>query len=146
GLRWLPALTGPDEGFRNKAKMVVTGTWQEPVLGILGSGGQGVDLRGCGLHEPVVREALPVLAAFVTRARVDPYDLATRRGELKHLLVTGSPDGELMVRLVLRSQEPVTRLRKHLPWLLTELPHLRVVSVNLQPEHKAVLEGEREIV
>ena len=60
--------------------------------------------------------------------------------------MTESPDGELMVRFVLRSQEPVARIRKHLPALLERLPAVAVASVNLQPEHKAVLEGEREIV
>ena len=51
-----------------------------------------------------------------------------------------------MVRFVLRSQEPVARIRKHLPALRDALPALVVASVNLQPEHKAVLEGDREIV
>jgi 23S rRNA (uracil747-C5)-methyltransferase len=40
----------------------------------------------------------------------------------------------------------VPRVRKHLPALLDALPSLRVVSVNLHPEHKAVVEGETEIV
>ena len=87
-----------------------------------------------------------MLAAFVTRANLTPYDVPARTGELKNLLVTQSPDGELMVRFVLRSQEPVARIRKHLPWLLEALPQLRVVSVNLLPDHKAVLEGDREIL
>ncbi|MBZ5737653.1 23S rRNA (uracil(747)-C(5))-methyltransferase RlmC [Nocardioides mangrovi] len=146
GLTWEPPVASPQLGFRNKAKMVVTGTAEEPVLGILGPSGVGVDLRDCPLHLPGIQAALPVLADFVTRAAVAPYDLAARRGELKHLLVTESPDGELMVRFVLRSQEPVARLRKHLPGLLAELPSVAVVSVNLQPEHKAVLEGDREIL
>jgi 23S rRNA (uracil747-C5)-methyltransferase len=146
GLTWLPPVASPQLGFRNKAKMVVTGGVDAPVLGILGPSGEGVDLRDCPLHVPAVQAALPVLADFVTRAAIAPYDLATRRGELKHLLVTASPDGELMVRFVLRSQEPVARLRKHLPSLLAELPQVAVASVNLQPEHKAVLEGEREIL
>ncbi len=62
------------------------------------------------------------------------------------MLVTESPDGRLMVRWVLRSQEPVTRLRKHLPWLLARLPQAEVVTVNLQPAHAAVLEGAQETV
>ena len=139
-------MPSPQLGFRNKAKMVVTGTADEPVLGILDRAGGGTDLRDCPLHTAGLQAALPVLADFVTRARLAPYDLTSRRGELKHLLVTESADGELMVRFVLRSQEPVTRLRKHLPALEAALPRVRVVSVNLQPEHKAVLEGEREIV
>jgi 23S rRNA (uracil747-C5)-methyltransferase len=143
---WREPVASAPFGFRNKAKMVVAGSLDEPTLGILDPSGHGVDLRECPLHEPVLHDALPALADFVREARVPPYDVPTRRGELKHLLVTASPDGELMVRFVLRSQEPVARLRKHLPALLATLPHLRVVSVNLQPEHKAVLEGPTELV
>jgi 23S rRNA (uracil747-C5)-methyltransferase len=51
-----------------------------------------------------------------------------------------------MIRFVLRSQESVARLRKHLPSLQRALPRLAVASVNLLPEHKAVLEGERELL
>lgn len=60
--------------------------------------------------------------------------------------MTRSPDGELLVRFVLRSQEAVARIRKHLPWLLDALPGAVVVSVNVLPDHKAVLEGDLEIV
>ncbi|MGN8245922.1 23S rRNA (uracil(747)-C(5))-methyltransferase RlmC [Cellulomonas soli] len=146
GLHWLPPMTGPEQGFRTKAKMVVGGTTEQPTLGILDAELHGVDLRECGLYPATLQAVFPVLAAFVTRAALTPYDVATRAGELKHLLVTQSPDGELMVRFVVRSQEPIARLRKHLPWLREALPTLRVASVNLLPEHKAVLEGEREIL
>ncbi|QIG44728.1 23S rRNA (uracil(747)-C(5))-methyltransferase RlmC [Nocardioides anomalus] len=146
GVDWRSPVPSAQEGFRNKAKMVVAGSVDAPTLGILDPSGHGIDLRDCPLHQPGLHDALPVLADFVARARVAPYDVATRRGELKHLLVTESPDGELLVRFVLRSQEPLARLRKHLPDLREALPAARVVSVNLQPEHKAVLEGDREIV
>jgi 23S rRNA (uracil747-C5)-methyltransferase len=146
GLTWLPPVASPPMGFRNKAKMVVTGTVEEPTLGILDGAGRGVDLRDCPLHTPGIRAALPVLARFVTTAGLTPYDVPARRGELKYLLVTESPDGELLVRFVLRSQEPVARVRKHLPALLVALPRLVVASINLHPQHKAVLEGEHEIL
>ena len=142
---WLPPVTSAEEGFRNKAKMVVAGDLAEPTLGILDPVGGGVDLRDCGLHAPLIQAALPVLADFVTRAALTPYDVRARRGELKHLLVTASPDGELMVRFVLRSTESLARIRKHLPGLLERLPALATASVNLQPHHKAVLEGAEEI-
>ncbi|GIG21062.1 23S rRNA (uracil(747)-C(5))-methyltransferase RlmC [Cellulomonas chitinilytica] len=145
-LVWSSAVTSAEQGFRNKAKMVVTGSVEDPALGIVDADGVGVDLRDCGLYPEGLRSTFPVLAEFVTAAAIQPYDIVRRAGELKYLLVTQSPDGELMVRFVLRSQEAVARIRKHLPVLLGALPLLRVVSVNLQPEHKAVLEGEREIV
>ena len=141
---WLDPVASPEEGFRNKAKMVVGGTADEPTLGILDPRGRGVDLRECGLHDPRLRAALPVLADLVGAARLTPYSVPERRGELKHLLVTVAPSGDLMVRFVLRSTEALPRLRKHLPALLAALP-VTVASANLQPTHQAVLEGPEEV-
>ncbi len=143
-LTWLPPVPSREEAFRNKAKMAVAGTVGDPRLGILDPAGHGVDLRECLLHVPALHDALPALARFVRLAGLTPYDVPARRGELKHLIVTASPEGELLVRFVLRSSEAVLRIRKHLPSLTEWLPNLRVVSVNLQPRHAAVLEGERE--
>lgn len=145
GLVWLPPVTGPQERFRNKAKLVVGGTVDAPTLGILDGAGRGVDLRDCGLYEPAISDVLEPLARWIAAARLVPYDVPSRVGELKHVLLTASPDGELMLRLVLRSTEALARIRKHLPALQQALPALAVASVNVQPAHAAVLEGEREI-
>ncbi|MDO9456419.1 23S rRNA (uracil(747)-C(5))-methyltransferase RlmC [Nocardioides sp.] len=146
GMAWLPPVASAEAGFRNKAKMVVAGTVEAPTLGILDTDGRGVDLRSCGLYSPTVHALLPALARLVTTAGLTPYDVPSRRGELKHVLVTESPGGELLVRWVLRSTEPLPRLRKHLPALLAEHPEVVVASANLQPEHKAVLEGDEEVL
>ncbi len=145
-LDWLDPVASAEAGFRNKAKMVVGGSVEEPTLGILGPDQAGVDLRWCGLHEAPIVAALGVLASFITTAQLTPYQVTSRRGELKYVLVTASPAGQLMVRFVLRSTEALPRLRKHLPALHAALPHLAVVSANLQPAPAAVLEGEQEIV
>ena len=146
GVRWLAPFASRESGFRNKAKMVAGGTSRQPTLGILDAAGRGVDLRDCGLYPPGLHESLPVLADFVARAGLTPYDVPARTGELKHVIVTQSPEGDLMVRFVLRSQEAVARIRKHLPDLERALPRLVVASVNLLPEHKAVGEGEHELL
>lgn len=144
-LSWEPPTESPIAGFRNKAKLVIGGSTERPVLGILAPDGP-VDLSDCALYEAPIQRALPTLAAFITEAGLVPYDVAVRRGELKYLLVTCSPAGDLMVRFVLRSTEAEARIRKHLGGLIEALPSLMVASINLQPEHKAVLEGDREIV
>ncbi len=143
---WLPPVSGPEQGFRNKAKLVVGGRRGAPSLGILDAAGQGVDLRRCGLYEPPLARAVPVLAEVVAASGLTPYDVPSRQGELKHLLVTSSPDGELMVRVVLRSPGQRRRVEEAVGLLREALPGVRVVSLNLQPEHKAVLEGAEEIV
>lgn len=144
--RWLPSASGPESGFRNKAKLVVAGTRGAPTLGILDEGGHGVDLTGCGLYEPGLSAALPVLRDVVADAQLTPYDVPSRNGELKNLLVTHSPDDRLMLRFVLRSTGQLPKVERAVPALRESLPGVRVVSVNLLPEHRAVLEGEQEMV
>ncbi|WP_242090022.1 23S rRNA (uracil(747)-C(5))-methyltransferase RlmC [Curtobacterium sp. DN_7.5] len=145
-VEWLPAITSPESAYRNKAKMVVGGSVQHPTVGILDHRQRGVDLRHCGICTPGIQRALPVLARFIADAGLIPYDVAARRGELKFVLVTESPDGELMVRFVLRSEGQLPRLREHLAALRSVLPEAVVVTANLLPEHKAVTEGDREVL
>jgi 23S rRNA (uracil747-C5)-methyltransferase len=143
---WAEPFSGPESGFRNKAKLVVGGRRGDPVLGILDGDGAVADLTRCGLYEPVLREAVLALPGLVGQAELTPYDVRTRNGELKHVLATHSPDGELMLRFVLRSAGQLERLRRFVPTLQQELPGATVVSANLLPEHKAVLEGAHEVV
>jgi 23S rRNA (uracil747-C5)-methyltransferase len=143
---WLEPFTGPESAFRNKAKLVVGGRRGEPTLGILDPTGAGVDLRHCGLYEPGLHEAVLRLPDLVGALGLTPYDVPRRTGELKHVLVTHSPDGELMVRFVLRSPGQLGRLERGLPDLVGGLPGARVVTANFLPQHAALLEGEQEQV
>ncbi|KQY64531.1 23S rRNA methyltransferase [Nocardioides sp. Root140] len=145
-LSWTEPVTGAESAFRNKAKLVVGGRRGEPTLGILDGGQRGVDLTGCGLYEPGLADVVHRLPAVVADLGLTPYDVPGRTGELKHLLVTHSPDGEVMLRFVLRSPGQLRRIREGLDVIRERVPETRVVSVNLQPEHKAVLEGPDEEV
>ncbi|HET7799782.1 MAG TPA: methyltransferase domain-containing protein [Humibacillus xanthopallidus] len=145
-VRWLDAFASPESGFRNKAKLVVGGEQGAVTLGILDASGRGVDLRDCGLYEPGLHELVPRLAHLVDELGLEPYDVPSRRGELKHLIVTHSPAGAVMLRFVLRSQKQLALLRSRLTVVRERVPEAAVVSVNLQPEHKAVLEGDTELV
>lgn len=146
GLIWHAPFESVESGFRNKAKLVVGGSVAEPTLGILGPAGRGVDLSECGLYEPELAETFPLLAEFIARAGLTPFDVPTGRGELKNIIASVSPDGTLMIRFVLRSTESLVRIRKHLPWLRATLPRIAVATVNLLPERKAVPEGRKEIL
>jgi len=142
---WQAAAHGPESHFRNKAKLVVGGTRTAPTFGILDRAGHGVDLRNCGLYEPGLGHTVRQLADFVAELGLTPYDVPRRTGELKHLIVTHSPDGESMIRFVMRSPGQLGRLRAALPELHAAVPGARVVTVNLLPEHKAALEGDDEL-
>lgn len=145
---WRAPVASRESGFRNKAKLVVGGTKAAPTLGILDGDARGVDLRRCGLYEPGLDRAVTLLAERLAGSGLTPYDVPARQGELKHVLLTHSPAGELMVRLVLRSPGQRRRVVELLEVLADTpgMPPVRVAGINLQPEHKAVLEGVEEEV
>ena len=146
GAQWLPPIASDESGFRAKAKMVVGGTLDQPTLGILDGAQRGVDLRHCGIIDPRILAAFPALIEATTRMGLEPYDVPARQGELKHLIVTVAASGDLMVRFVVRSEDSMASIRSHLTWLTDAVPQLAVVTANIHPKHKAVLEGEVEHV
>ena len=144
GTVWHGPLLGADSGFRARGKMAVAGTAQEPRLTLPGQA-QGVDLCDCPLYPAGVEDILDGAKALIRRAQVPPYDVARRRGEIKNVLVTASPDGEHVLRLVLRSEQALERIREHLPRLLEAHPSVVAVSANIHPDHTTAVEGEQEI-
>ena len=141
---WLAPVSGGVAGFRNRAKLAVGGVAGAVTLGILDRGGAGIDLTECLIHEAEIQAVIPALAGFVNASGIAPYSVPRRRGELKYVHVTVSPAGELMVRFVVRSEQGLEVIRARVDELRELLPQAAVISVNLLPEHKAVLEGDRE--
>ncbi|ELQ6106373.1 23S rRNA (uracil(747)-C(5))-methyltransferase RlmC [Cronobacter turicensis] len=144
--KWGAPVSGPEQAFRNKAKMVVSGSVEKPLLGMLHRDGTPVDLTECPLYPASFYAVFAAIKPFIARAGLTPYNVARKRGELKYLLLTQSTlDGGLMLRFVLRSKEKLEQLRAALPALLTQLPQLKVVTANIQPVHMAIMEGDEEI-
>ncbi len=138
---WLPIAVSRKENFRNKVKLVVSGSYENVQLGI-----SDQDLRNCPLPLPEIKAVIPRLAEFIKQCKLRPYRVNSASGDLKYLLITASPSQELMVRFVVRRAGVQGIIRKNLPHLLEKLPQIKVVSLNIQPEHKAILEGEEEII
>lgn len=142
---WRPPITSAQQGFRNKAKMVVSGSVEKPLFGMVARDGEPVDLCACPLYPASFAAVFEVLKPFIARAGLTPYNVARKRGELKFLLLTESTQGGMMLRFVLRSHSKLAQLRAALPWLQQQLPQLQVISANIQPVHMAILEGEEEM-
>ena len=133
---WCAPVSGPESAFRNKAKMVVSGSVEKPLLGMLHRDGTPEDLCDCPLYPESFAPVFAALKPFIARAGLTPYNVARKRGELKYLLLTESQqDGGMMLRFVLHSEAKVAQLRAALPWLQAQLPQLSV---------EAALEALRE--
>lgn len=145
----LPAITSPLLHFRNKAKMVVSGSVERPILGILPNPQEpksAVDLCDCPLYPVEFFTIFKELKDFIARAGLVPYNVAKQKGELKHILITQSQfTKKLILRFVLRTEKKRPLIERELPGLLERLPLLEVVSLNIQPKNAAILEGVEEI-
>jgi 23S rRNA (uracil747-C5)-methyltransferase len=144
----LPSVSSSPLEFRNKAKLVVTGSLEEPIIGLAGSTDidLGREILNCPIHHPHINLILKSIPDFIKVAKLIPYSITKRTGELKGLIIYYSPESnEAYLRFVLRSKESYDRIKKNASTLLGLHPFLKCLSVNIQPLPQAILEGEEEI-
>src|SRR5665647_339992 len=135
--------------FRNKAKLSVTGTVEDPVIGLMGESelDSGREILACPLHHPEINSILTEMPQFIREVKLQPYQVKTKTGELKGLILFHSESShETSLRFVLRSRESYDRIKKIMPSLQAKFPGLVCISINLQPIAHAILEGPTEIM
>ena len=135
------------EGNRIRARLAVTGTLEEPVIGFFDDQQKVVPVTQCPLHYPLINTWVRGLPELIRAARLTPYDVSTDRGELKFVVLTCSPSSQqLMVQFVLRSREAVDRIRSLWRRMSeTEKSLVPVMSINLQPAKSSVIMGMEEL-
>jgi 23S rRNA (uracil747-C5)-methyltransferase len=132
---------------RNKAKLIVSGSLENAHIGFINHQQQFVAVSHCPLYHPEVHTLILKLQKLIPRYQLTPYNIESKKGELKGLIIFRNPvDGHIMLRFILRSMEAFERIKKLYLQELKNDQTMGVVSYNLQPEHKASLEGEKEII
>lgn len=145
----LPSIESDKSGFRNKAKLTITGTLENPIIGLLGEEkmDMGREILSCPLHHSFVNKLVASLPKFIQLAKIPPYNISGKKGEIKGVIIYYSERShESYLRLVLRSKESIDRIRKHLNVLESQFKELKCISANIQPIPHAILEGEEEII
>ena len=135
------------ENSRNKAKFAVNGDNTDIQFGFYDGQLNFKKLEECPLHMKGLNKILPLLKSKLLEYKIYPYSLKEKKGELKYVILSKSQShNEILIRFVLRSKESLDRLKKMAAVLVVEIPFLKVLTANIQPEHKAIMEGDEEIV
>jgi 23S rRNA (uracil747-C5)-methyltransferase len=135
------------EETRNKAKLSVALVNSEIQFGFYDSGIQFKKLENCPLQANPINACLPLLKKLLAEYKIIPYEIKSKTGELKYVLITHSKStDELLLRFVIRSKESLDRLKKMANELQLQSKKVKVVTANIQNVHQAILEGEEEIV
>ncbi len=130
---------------RAKAKLAISGSSDAPRFGFIDRELNGVDLRNCPLHLPLITQIVNAVSGLITRHKLHPFDVKTRVGELKAIIVScNRSQTEAMVRFVLRSRELESRVRVCAADLQKMFSQVTVMSLNIQPIPAAILEGPEE--
>jgi 23S rRNA (uracil747-C5)-methyltransferase len=139
---WLKPSPSPLKGFRNKAKMVAIPRLDGLVLGL----SEDASLIQCPLYDVSMQKVLENTQTWLRGLGIKAYDIKKKKGELKYVLLTRSTQNNtMMLRFVLRSHGAIGRLKNGLNELIALCPELKVVTVNIQSVHMAILEGDEEI-
>lgn len=136
-------------GSRTKAKLACFTREGELVFGFYHSDGSPRELEQCPLHAQGINALLPPLKNILKKYNITAYDLKTKTGELKYLLISKSgvnESSEFLLRFVLRSKESLDRLKKAVDEIQTVSNAIKVITANIQPIHQAIIEGDEEIV
>lgn len=143
-----PPYASPESGFRNKAKMAVLGTVEKPILGIQNDNAV-IDLCDCPLYSANMQHILKLVRTYIRKQGLVPYNINKRKGELKFVIITESRIGDesyFMLRFVLKSQRFVDKIKNSYQLLQDKINNLQVVTINIQPNHAAILEGDEELI
>ncbi|SET44326.1 23S rRNA (uracil747-C5)-methyltransferase [Thorsellia anophelis DSM 18579] len=142
----LEPISSEISGFRYKAKMAVSGTVENIHLGLINHTFDGIDLTDCPLYPETIRLKFPLIKKYIQQAGLVPYQVKTKKGILKQVLLTESRStGQTMIRFVLKDDSKIAKMKEHLSTLFND-ETIQVISANIQPVHQAILEGPEEII
>ena len=133
-------------GSRAKLKYSVGGTKESPTIGILSPDYKGIDLSTCPLPGHHIEPFLKACRAWISEAGVEPYQVKTRSGLLKGIIILSTAKGDsAIVRFVVQDRAAFQRYEASLLTLTAAFPWIKVVTLNVQPLHAAIPEGREEI-
>lgn len=132
-------------GYRTTAKLVISGKFAEPKIGIyLRNTHQVIDIGVCPLHHPLINRIVAAVRTGIRKGKVPVYNPTTRNGIIRYMVIRVSEqDNRALVVFVTseRSFNEIHHLAKHLQ---KAVPEVSVVAQNVNSSSGNVIMGDRE--
>lgn len=132
-------------GFRSKVKFSFRKTGNVVQLGYYGENQIFHELESCLAHESKLQSCALQIKTAISEHQVSIYDLETRSGELKSLILVLGAEGKIGVKFIFRSPALKSKLKKIAVELVKANSAIEYVVMNIQPEHSSILEGDQEL-
>ena len=132
-------------GYRTTAKLVISGRFAAPVIGIYRRNSHHVmDITDCPLHHPLINRVISAVREGIVKGKAPIYSPRTGSGILRYLVVRVSEqDNRAMVTFVTaaRSFNEIHHLARYLQ---EAVPEVAVVVQNVNASAGNVILGEKD--
>lgn len=131
--------------YRNSAKLVISGKFAAPAIGIYRRNSHEVlEIGDCPLHHPLINTIVAAVREGIRKGKVPIYSPRNCRGLLRYLVIRVDETGNrAMVVFVTaeRSFNEIHHLAKHLQ---SAVPEVAVVAQNINASTGNVILGEKD--
>lgn len=132
-------------GYRNSAKLVLAGTFREPIVGIYRRNSHDVlDISDCPLHHPLINEVIKAVKEGIRKGKVPIFSPRTGTGLLRYLVVRiAERHNRAMVVLVTveRNFNEIHHLAK---FIRQAVPEVTVVAQNVNASEGNLILGSQD--
>lgn len=131
--------------YRNSAKLVVTGKFSAPIIGIYRRNSHDViDIGDCPLHHPLINRVVQAVKEGISKGKVPIYSARSGTGLLRYLVVRVSEAENRAMATFVTAQRSFNELHHLAKHLRAAVPEVEVAVQNVNSSAGNVILGERD--
>lgn len=132
-------------GYRNSAKLVVTGKHAAPVIGIYRRNSHDVvDISDCPLHHPLINRIVAAVREGIRKGKVPIYSPRSRSGLLRYLVVRVAPEENRAMVVFVTTERGYNAVHHLAKGVQAAVPEVAVVAENINASIGNVILGTRD--
>ena len=131
-------------GYRNSAKLVVTGKFTAPVIGIYRRNSHDViDIADCPLHHPLINRVIAATKEGIRKGKVPVYSPRSGSGLLRYLVVRVDPEENRAMVVFVTTERGYNTTHHLVKTVRTAVPEVTVVVENINSSTGNAILGPR---
>ncbi len=132
-------------GYRSTAKLVVTGKFTDPIIGIYRRNSHDViDISTCPLHHPIINRVIAATKEGIRKGKVPVFSPRSGSGLLRYLVVRVAPDKNRAMVLFVNTERSYNMVHHLAKTVRTAVPQVAVVDENINTTTGNVIIGNRD--
>ncbi|MCL2761022.1 MAG: 23S rRNA (uracil(1939)-C(5))-methyltransferase RlmD [Desulfuromonadales bacterium] len=142
----LPVLASPKQlGYRNSAKLVIAGKFNDPVIGVYRRKTHDViDISDCALHHPLISRIIKAVKKGITKGKVPIYHPRSEQGLLRYLVIRVAENENLAMVSFVTAKRSYNELHHLSRFIQKEVSEIQVVTQNVNSSAGNVIFGKND--